>query len=198
MLLRFLFRATNEDQLAGLENLKVVSWMPQNDLLAHPRVVAFISHCGMNSLQEALYHGVPIIATPRFGDQFENAGVAVRLGTGVAFSLLTVTADELVSGVHAFLADLPRYAANGARVSRVLQNENGARKAVTIVEELAATGATHLILEHERSSLNEQYCIDAVATIAVVAALLLFALWKCVLVCFVRRCCTFRNKVKEN
>jgi hypothetical protein len=30
----------------------VVSWLPQNDVLGHPRTRAFLSHCGANSLYE--------------------------------------------------------------------------------------------------------------------------------------------------
>ncbi len=32
--------------------LQVVSWLPQNDVLGHPRTRAFLSHCGANSLYE--------------------------------------------------------------------------------------------------------------------------------------------------
>ena len=32
--------------------LQVVRWLPQNDILAHPRTRAFLSHCGVNSMYE--------------------------------------------------------------------------------------------------------------------------------------------------
>ena len=42
------------------DNVKVSKWVPQQALLAHPNVVAFISHCGISSLLEAVYYSVPI------------------------------------------------------------------------------------------------------------------------------------------
>ena len=37
---------------------QVVMWAPQNDLLGHKQMRAFLSHCGANSMYESAYHGV--------------------------------------------------------------------------------------------------------------------------------------------
>ena len=55
------------------ENLKLVDWLPQNDLLGHAKTRAFISHMGINSASEAAYHGVPIVASSIMNDGFANA-----------------------------------------------------------------------------------------------------------------------------
>ena len=47
-------------------NIKVMDWFPQNDLLAHKDIKAFVSHVGHNSLYESAYHGVPVVAVPFF------------------------------------------------------------------------------------------------------------------------------------
>ena len=50
-----------------------MSWLPQNDLLAHPNMHAFLSHAGINSQYESAYHAVPLVAMPCLGDQYANA-----------------------------------------------------------------------------------------------------------------------------
>ena len=54
-------------------NVKLVPWLPQQDLLGHPKARLFITHGGLFSHQEAVYHSVPFIAMPVFADQFVNA-----------------------------------------------------------------------------------------------------------------------------
>ncbi|KAM6980572.1 UDP-glucuronosyltransferase 2B31-like [Aplochiton taeniatus] len=45
-------------------NTLFVDWMPQNDLLGHPKTKVFVSHGGTNGIFESIYHGVPIITIP--------------------------------------------------------------------------------------------------------------------------------------
>ncbi|XP_056174833.1 anthocyanidin 3-O-glucosyltransferase 5-like [Syzygium oleosum] len=61
------------------------SWGPQVEILSHPSVGGFLSHCGWNSTLESIANGVPMIAWPLYAEQRLNAtllteeiGVAVR------------------------------------------------------------------------------------------------------------------------
>ncbi|KAF3452575.1 hypothetical protein FNV43_RR03008 [Rhamnella rubrinervis] len=64
-------------------------WAPQLDILSHEAVSVFLSHCGWNSVMEALGHGVPILGWPLAAEQFYNAklleeevGVCVEVARG--------------------------------------------------------------------------------------------------------------------
>nr|AYC63492.1 UDP-glycosyltransferase [Scoparia dulcis] len=75
--------------------LIVEKWAPQMEILAHESVGVFISHCGWNSVLEALKNGVPILSLPMGGDQIYNAkflveevGVCVELARGSNFQVV--------------------------------------------------------------------------------------------------------------
>ena len=57
------------------KDVRYERWIPQAAVLAHPRVRAFVSHCGATSVNEAIYHKVPIIALPFFHDQVSPCGL---------------------------------------------------------------------------------------------------------------------------
>ncbi|XWS67158.1 hypothetical protein CRYUN_Cryun05aG0263100 [Craigia yunnanensis] len=50
----------------------IVDWAPQEEVLAHPLVGGFLSHCGCNSTLESMVAGVPMICCPKLPDQFVN------------------------------------------------------------------------------------------------------------------------------
>lgn len=65
------------------KGLVVKNWVNQEEVISHKAVGGFLSHCGWNSVSEAMWNGVPILAWPQHGDQKMNAFVVERIGLGL-------------------------------------------------------------------------------------------------------------------
>ena len=86
----------------------MVEWLPQNDLLGHNKTRLFITHAGVNSMYEAGYHGVPVVAVPLFADQFGNAGKLEGKGMGLTVDIHTTNTKELGDTIQRVLTE-PQY-----------------------------------------------------------------------------------------
>lgn len=70
--------------------LVVKSWAPQNAILRHESVGGFVTHCGWNSLLEAVKNGVPMVAWPLYAEQHVNSVVFVEeMKLAIAIDLQT-------------------------------------------------------------------------------------------------------------
>lgn len=95
-----------EEELDDLPaNVMIGKWLPQNDLLAHRNVRVFITHGGLLSTTEAVYHGVPVVGIPLFGDQKRNIRSVVQTGCGVQLALANVTETSLRWALETTLSD---------------------------------------------------------------------------------------------
>nr|AYR16620.1 UDP-glucosyltransferase UGT708L1 [Polygala tenuifolia] len=65
------------------KGLVVKTWVCQVEILGHKGVGGFLSHCGWNSVTEAAWQGVPILAWPLAGDQKVNAELVEKSGWGM-------------------------------------------------------------------------------------------------------------------
>ena len=89
-------------------NIKVMDWLPQNDLLAHKDIKAFVSHVGHNSLYESAYHGVPVVGFPLFAEQHSNTRKAEHFGFGSGVDRKTTDAQQLYEAIELVISE-PRY-----------------------------------------------------------------------------------------
>ena len=103
-------------------NFIVRPWVPQVDLLR--RAAAFVTHGGMNSVQEALYHGVPLVLAPQAADQFWIATRAAELGAGVILDTARLQPAGIRSAVASVISGAT-YAAAAARIAQSLHAAGG-------------------------------------------------------------------------
>ncbi|XP_050692924.1 UDP-glycosyltransferase UGT5-like [Eriocheir sinensis] len=89
-----------EGTLEGVsDNVMISSWLPQQDILAHNKVKVFISHGGLLSLQESIFHATPLLVLPIFGDQRRNAMYVESSGLGRMMEWEELTADRIVDAL---------------------------------------------------------------------------------------------------
>lgn len=109
----------------------VKSWAPQVAVLNHDSVGGFVTHCGWNSVLEAVSAGVPMVAWPLYAEQRINKVVLVEeLELALPINESEggfVTADELAKRVTELMDS-----GEGERVrARVEEAKEGARAAMS-------------------------------------------------------------------
>uniref|UniRef100_A0A1I8NYK7 UDP-glucuronosyltransferase n=1 Tax=Stomoxys calcitrans TaxID=35570 RepID=A0A1I8NYK7_STOCA len=82
------------------DNVYISDWFPQDDILAHDNVKVFITHGGLLSTTESIYHGKPFIGIPIFGDQFLNMAKAEANGYGIMLDYKNLSANALKQAVE--------------------------------------------------------------------------------------------------
>ncbi|XP_043105196.1 UDP-glucuronosyltransferase 1A1-like isoform X4 [Puntigrus tetrazona] len=93
---RVLWRYTGPVPENAPKNVKLMKWLPQNDLLGHPKVKAFITHGGSHGIYEGICNGVPMVMLPLFGDQGDNVQRLVSRGVAETLSIFDVTSEKLL------------------------------------------------------------------------------------------------------
>ncbi|KAF3440657.1 hypothetical protein FNV43_RR18941 [Rhamnella rubrinervis] len=55
----------------------IVPWCSQIEVISHPAIGGFITHCGWNSILESIWCKIPLLAYPLLTDQFTNRKLVV-------------------------------------------------------------------------------------------------------------------------
>lgn len=109
------------------QNFFVKNYVPQTDILQYTKL--FITHGGMNSINEGLYYGVPLIVIPQSADQPIIAKQVVHVGAGIKLQMQSLTANHLREAVDHVLSDLS-YKKAVSNISESFRNSGGYRRAV--------------------------------------------------------------------
>jgi MGT family glycosyltransferase len=111
-------------------NVIVRSYVPQLEVLR--RVRAFVTHGGMNSVNESLYHAVPLVVIPQMGEQ-DLVGRRVReLGAGLHIAKEAVTAEALRASVRRLLTE-DEFGRRAAEVRDSFQAAGGVARAADAI-----------------------------------------------------------------
>ena len=170
------------------KNVHIVTWMPQNDLLGHPNLKLFITHCGLNSYIEAVYQGVPVLGFPYAIDQYNNGALIKAKGFGEILKLHDFTTDQLFSTIDKMLNE-KRYMESVKKLSSIYREvqASGLRDPVFWVEHVIKYGTSHLRSHAYEMPIYQYLMIDVLVFLTAVAAtmgLVLFILGRCLIRCF--------------
>ncbi|HVU02499.1 MAG TPA: glycosyltransferase [Polyangiaceae bacterium] len=87
------------------ENVHVERFVPQDDVLPHAALA--ICHGGSGTVIGALAAGVPMVVTPLFADQPQNAARIAAVGAGIALPTRGATAESIRRAVLSILREPP-------------------------------------------------------------------------------------------
>lgn len=165
-----------DPQLEGKpDNVYISEWFPQDDILAHPNVKFFITHGGLLSTTESIYHGKPFIGIPIFGDQFLNMNRAETGGYGIRVDYISLTKKKFKAAIERMLSD-ENYAKRVAAVSAVYRDQpmNPLDLAVYWVEYVVRhKGAKHLHCTGQDLNFIQYHSIDSILILFSILALVL-------------------------
>ncbi|XP_032779257.2 LOW QUALITY PROTEIN: UDP-glycosyltransferase UGT4 [Daphnia magna] len=103
-------------------NVMLSSWLPQQDLLGHPKCRGFLTHGGLLSTQEAVYHGVPVIGIPFVTDQENNMIKAVMDGYAIKLAWNDIDEEQLHGAILDILNE-EKYQLNVKRLQSLLRDQ---------------------------------------------------------------------------
>ncbi|CAJ1952964.1 unnamed protein product [Sphenostylis stenocarpa] len=132
------------------KGLVVKNWVPQVEVLKHDSVGGFVSHCGWNSVLEAVCAGVPLIAWPLYAEQRFNRVVLVE-------------EMEVALWMHESESGFVAATEVEERVNELMESERGKRvrnRVMVLKDEAKASlmedGSSHVALNKLLDSLKSQ------------------------------------------
>uniref|UniRef100_A0A3B4THR3 glucuronosyltransferase n=1 Tax=Seriola dumerili TaxID=41447 RepID=A0A3B4THR3_SERDU len=168
------------------ENVKMMGWVPQNDLLAHPGARAFITHAGSHGIFEGLCHAVPMVMMPMRADQHDNAERLANKGAGVVVDIFSITTESLLQGLNEVLHDV-RYKEDVQKLSALHKDRPVEPLDLSVYWTeyvMRHKGAKHLKPAGIDLNWIQYFCLDVIALLASVVLLFGILIVKCMKLCF--------------
>lgn len=109
------------------QNFIVKKYVPQTEVLKYTKL--FITHGGMNSTNEGLYYGVPLIVIPQSADQPIIAQQVANIGAGIKLKMQGLTANQLREAAAHVLND-PSFHKAVSTIKESIQKSGGYHQAV--------------------------------------------------------------------
>ena len=176
-------------------NVHLLSWLPQQDILAHPNTKLFITHCGNNGQYEAVYHGVPMIGFPLFAEQHHNCMRMEDKGVGKCLSVHTFTPGLLTAHINTVIGDRG-FTERAQKLGAIIRSSAPpAEIIVDSLEHVMEFGGEHLRSVAHYMPLYQLLMADVYGLVVVGVIVLVLAV-KYLLISIIYRC-TGRHSTKS-
>ncbi|KAM6150532.1 UDP-glucuronosyltransferase 2B17-like isoform 2-T2 [Erethizon dorsatum] len=180
-------------------NTRLYKWMPQNDLLGHPKTRAFITQGGANGVYEAIYHGIPMVGIPLFGEQHDNIAYMKAKGAAVKLDFKSISSTDLLNALKRVINN-PFYKENAMQLSTIHHDQpmKPLDRAVFWIEfVMHHKGAKHLWPLAQNLTWYQYHSLDVIGFLLACAATIAFFPIKCCLFCFQKFMKTGKKKKRE-
>ncbi|CAL8369263.1 unnamed protein product [Lota lota] len=180
-------------------NTLIVDWLPQNDLLGHPKTRAFVTHGGTNGVYEAIYHGVPMLGLPLIFDQFDNMVRLEARGVAKVLDVTRLDEDTFTDALRELLDEKQMYKKNMIKMSTLHHDQplKPMDRAVFWSEfVMRHKGASHLCTESYKMPWYSYHSLDVMLFVLCVVVFLLMVFYTCCKVLF--RLVAGKRKLKQS
>jgi glucuronosyltransferase len=154
------------------DNVHIMDWLPQSDLLRHPNTKLFITHCGNGGKYDAVTHGIPMIGFPHFFDQHRNAQRMVKRGLGISMDILDFTLEDLLLNIKEMFGN-PIYMENAKHRAAILADQpmTSPETAAYWIEHVITFGGGHLRSHGLDMPWYEYYMFDILCILFITCTL---------------------------
>ncbi|XP_061524999.1 UDP glucuronosyltransferase 5 family, polypeptide G1 [Phycodurus eques] len=194
---KVIWRIKGETPSSLGNNTRLVDWLPQKDLLGHPKTRAFVAHGGTNGVYEAIYHGVPVLGLPLLFDQFDNLLRLQVRGAARVVEAKSLTQEGFLEALRDIL-ETPTYRDNMRRLSRLHHDRPMPPLEIAIfwIEYVSRHhGASHLRPIAYSLPWYSYFGADVVLLLILVAAAFV---WTSIFICKSVCCRWFGRKMKRD
>ncbi|KAM6150247.1 UDP-glucuronosyltransferase 2B14-like [Erethizon dorsatum] len=178
------FNGKKPDTLAP--NTQLYQWIPQNDLLGHPKTKVFVTHGGANGVYDAINHGVPMVGIPLFGEQHDNIAHMKAKGAAVVLDFTAMSTTDLVNALKTVINN-PSYKENVMRLSTIHHDQpmKPLDRAVFWIEfVMRHKGAKHLRPLAQNLTWYQYHSLDVIGFLLACVVTITLLVIKCCLFCY--------------
>ena len=159
-------------------NVKILPWIPQNDLLGHPKTRVLMFQGGNNGFFEAIYHQVPVITIPIHADQYDVGARVTANGIGINIDKGSISEDVLYEALYDVI-NRDSYRDAMRRVSTIFKDrpQKPAERAAYWIEHVLKHGGQYMRSPAYDLTFIQRNLIDVGLFLVAVLGILMISLY---------------------